>query len=153
MLNQNPEIKVIKKEFKIYHNELIPEWIINVNNATINIKYGQILCSCSHNKWCSHKTVFVSNIIRNIRLQRIIGKSSNVSLYNLTNKKLDQLINNYTTNEQLNEKKECSICLDLTNTRSSYKCSICNNHFHLNCIYKLKKMSCPLCRSNLTNEY
>ena len=43
----------------------------------------------------------------------------------------------------------CVICLDNMD-ESIYKCNKCNNNFHIDCIKKLKKKLCPLCRTCIT---
>lgn len=43
---------------------------------------------------------------------------------------------------------ECVICLEKLNT-FIYKCHNCNNCFHNECIKKVKKNVCPLCRCSL----
>lgn len=46
----------------------------------------------------------------------------------------------------------CVICLEpmISNT---YNCNNCRNDFHIDCIKKLKKKECPLCRNSIIIPY
>ena len=46
----------------------------------------------------------------------------------------------------------CVICLDSMNN-TTYNCNNCNNNFHIECIKKLKKKQCPLCRNCIIIPY
>ena len=43
----------------------------------------------------------------------------------------------------------CVICLEPMICKT-YNCNNCNNDFHIDCIKKLKKKECPLCRNFIT---
>lgn len=47
---------------------------------------------------------------------------------------------------------ECSICLDKI-VDNIFKCSNCSNIFHINCINKIHKKNCPLCRHILQESF
>ena len=46
-------------------------------------------------------------------------------------------------------KLECIICLD----QKLYVCKTgCNHSICIDCLFRLKKMECPMCRGDLSNE-
>lgn len=49
----------------------------------------------------------------------------------------------------MNDDIDCCICLDLINSSENYKCQKCKNIFHIDCINKLIKKECPLCKESI----
>jgi 23S rRNA A1618 N6-methylase RlmF len=66
------------------------------------------------------------------------------------------IIQNLNKNSKLEISKknyECSICLQIIKQNEIMRTTICNHHFHSNCLDRWfeEKPNCPLCNKNIIN--